>query len=93
MPAPIGTGPFYAVKMYALSVVSFAGITVDASLRVLGTDKKPIANLYAAGEMLGMGIFGNAYLGGSSVSGALTFGRMLGAKILDWSQTNAAAAE
>ena len=43
--------------------------------------------------MLGMGIFGNAYLGGSSVSGALTFGSMLGAKILDWSQSNAAAAE
>jgi len=93
MPAPIGTGPFYAVKHFALSVVSFAGITVDTSLRVLGAEQKPIPNLYAAGEMLGMGIFGNAYLGGSSVSGALTFGQMLGAKILNWSQTNAQAAE
>ena len=93
MPAPIGTGPFYAVKLFAISVVSFAGISVDTNLRVLDAGKKPIPNLYAVGEMLGMGIFGNAYLGGSSVSGALTFGRMLGAKILNWSQTGTMAAE
>lgn len=93
MPSPIGSGPFYAVKLYSLSVVSFAGITVDTDLRVLDAAKKPIPNLYAVGEMLGMGIFGNAYLGGSSVSGAITLGRLLGHKILNWSKTNALAAE
>jgi len=93
MPASIGTGPFYAVKLYALSVVSFAGITVDTNLRVLDAAKKPIPNLYAVGEMLGMGIFGNAYLGGSSVSGAITLGRLLGHQVLDWSAARAMAAE
>lgn len=93
MPAPIGTGPFYAVKLYSLSVVGFAGIVVDTDLRVLDAAKKPIPHLYAAGEMLGMGIFGNAYLGGSSVSGAITLGRLLGAKILSWPQASAQAAE
>jgi fumarate reductase flavoprotein subunit len=93
MPAPIGTGPFYAVKHFALSVVSFAGVNVDTSLRVTDANKQPILNLYAAGEMLGMGIFGNAYLGGSSVSGALTLGHMLGSKVLNWSQSGALAAE
>jgi fumarate reductase flavoprotein subunit len=93
MPAPIGAGPFYAVKLYAISVVSFAGVTVDTQLRVLDAKKQPIKNLYAVGEMLGMGIFGNAYLGGSSVSGALTLGRLLGAKLLSWSASQSIAAE
>jgi fumarate reductase flavoprotein subunit len=93
MPAPIEKGPFYAVKLYSISVVSFAGVTVDTSLRVLDAAQKPIPNLYAVGEMLGMGIFGNAYLGGSSVSGAITLGRLLGNKILSWSESGAMAAE
>ncbi|MBL8631203.1 MAG: FAD-dependent oxidoreductase [Rhodospirillaceae bacterium] len=93
MPAPITTGPFYAVKLYSITVVSFAGVTVDTNLRILDAAKKPIPNLYAVGEMLGMGIFGNAYLGGSSVSGAITLGRLLGNKLLSWSQTGALAAE
>ncbi len=93
MPAPITTGPFYAVKLYSITVVSFAGVTVDTNLRVLDAAKKPIPNLYAVGEMLGMGIFGNAYLGGSSVSGAITLGRLLGHSILNWSETGAMAAE
>jgi fumarate reductase flavoprotein subunit len=93
MPAPIGTGPFYAVKLYSITVVSFAGVTVDTNLRVLDAAKKPIPNLYAVGEMLGMGVFGNAYLGGSSVSGAITLGRLLGHSILNWSATGALAAE
>jgi len=93
MPAPIGTGPFYAVKLFAISVVSFAGVSVDTQLRVLDAKKQPIKNLYAVGEMLGMGIFGNAYLGGSSVSGALSLGRLLGAKLLNWSASQSIAAE
>lgn len=92
-PAPIAKGPFYAVKHYAISVVGFAGIVCDNNLRVLDADGAPIPNLYAGGEMLGMGIWGNAYLGGSSVGGCLTMGRLLGERLLTWNSAQAAAAE
>ncbi|MDX2225184.1 MAG: FAD-dependent oxidoreductase [Rhodospirillaceae bacterium] len=93
MPAPIAKGPFYAVKHYGLSVVSFGGIVTDTGLRVLDGAGRPIPNLYAGGELLGMGLWGNAYLGGSSVGGCLTMGRLLGEKILSWQEKGSLAAE
>ncbi|MEQ8734838.1 MAG: FAD-dependent oxidoreductase [Rhodospirillaceae bacterium] len=92
-PAPIEKAPFYAIRHYALSVVSFGGIACDNELRILDEKGRPIPNLYAGGEMLGMGIWGNAYLGGSSVGGCLTMGRLLGEKFLSWETAAAAAAE
>lgn len=92
-PAPIEKGPFYAIRHYAISVVGFGGIACDNDLRVLDAEGKAIPNLYAGGEMLGMGIWGNAYLGGSSVGGCLTMGRLLGEKFLTWETSAAVAAE
>ena len=84
MPLPIGESPFYAVKMYGTSVVSWAGLVTNESLQVLDEDDRPIPNLYAAGEILGMGTFGHAFLGGSTISSSITFGRLLGDRILSW---------
>jgi fumarate reductase flavoprotein subunit len=84
MPAPIATGPFFAVKLYATSVVSWGGILTDTSLRVLDATSRPIPGLYAAGEILGIGVFGHSFLGGSMISSALTYGRLLGQKLLQW---------
>ena len=84
IPLKIENAPFYAIKHYAISVVSFGGIDCDDSLRVLDANNQPFKNLYAGGEMLGMGIWGNAYLGGSSVGGCLTMGKLLGQKFLSW---------
>jgi fumarate reductase flavoprotein subunit len=93
MPSAIGKAPFYAVKHYGISVVGFGGIVTDTELRVLDGAGRPIPNLYAGGELLGMGLWGNAYLGGSSVGGCLTMGRLLGERILRWADTGAMAAE
>lgn len=82
LPLPLGSPPFYTVKHYGVSVLSFAGLKTDTELRIVDANGNPIPNLYAAGEMLGMGVFGNAYLGGAMVSSALTFGHLLGHKIL-----------
>jgi fumarate reductase flavoprotein subunit len=83
MPRPIATAPFYAVRMQGYYLLNTVGVGVDTSLRVLDRDDKPIANLYAAGEMLGMAAFqGQSYCGGMSVTPALTFGRLLGQKLL-----------
>ena len=45
----------------------------------IGTDGRAIEGLYAAGEVLGSGFLGHAFLSGSVLSAAITFGRQLGA--------------
>jgi fumarate reductase flavoprotein subunit len=78
MPAAIGEGPFYAVKHHATAALTYGGIKTDGALRVLDADQAPVHGLYAAGEVLGMGAFGNCHLGGVTISSSLTFGRLLG---------------
>ncbi len=81
----IATPPFYAVRGQGITVVSPAGVAVDSELRVLRTDGQPIPNLHAAGEVLGFTrTSGNAFVGGLSLTPALTFGKLLGEKILRW---------
>ena len=68
-----------------ITVVSPAGVAVDSSLRVLKQDGTPIPNLYAAGEVMGFSrTSGNAFVGGLSLTPALTFGKMLGERLLRW---------
>lgn len=81
-PAAVGTGPFYAVRHFGWSITSFAGVGVDGELRVVDEAGVPIGNLYAAGEVLGFGqTSGTAFCSGMSVTPAMTFGRMLGARL------------
>jgi fumarate reductase flavoprotein subunit len=81
----IEKAPFYAIKAQGITVLSPAGLKVDAQLRVLGAKSRPIPNLYAAGEVLGFSrTSGNAFVGGLSLTPALTFGKLLGEKLLKW---------
>ncbi len=78
-PLPINEPPFHAVRHVGWSIVGFAGLKTDAMLRVTDEDDHPIPNLYAAGEILGLGATsGNCFTGGMSVTPAMTFGRLLG---------------
>lgn len=78
MPALINEAPFFAVRHFSTSVVSWGGLVVNDRLEVLREDGNPIPNLYAGGEIMGMGVFGHTFLGGSTLSGSLTFGKLLG---------------
>ncbi len=81
-PLPIAQGPFYAVRHVGWSIVGFAGLAVDDELHVVDQTGKPIPNLYAAGEVLGLGATsGNSFVGGMSVTPAMTFGRLLGQRL------------
>lgn len=81
----IKEGPFYAMGAQGITVCSPAGIAADDNLRVLREDGSVIKNLYAAGEVLGFTrLTGNAFAGGMSLTPALTFGRLLGQKLLNW---------
>ena len=85
MPVPIAKGPFYAVRLQSWLLSSFAGLAVDKDLRVVRQDGSVIPNLYAAGELLGAGqTMGRSYCGGMLVTPALTFGRLLGQKMLNF---------
>lgn len=82
-PLPIGKGPFYAIRLQGWNVMSYAGLGVDGQLRVTRADGAPIPNLYAAGEVIGAAATsGHALTNGMGVTPALTFGRLLGQKII-----------
>jgi fumarate reductase flavoprotein subunit len=81
----IEQAPFYGIKAMGVTVISPAGLQVDKSLRVLTKSGKPIPNLYAAGEVLGFArTSGDTFVGGLSLTPALTFGKLLGEKMLKW---------
>jgi fumarate reductase flavoprotein subunit len=91
-PLPIAEAPFYAVRHVGWSIVGFAGLAVDDTLRVVNEAGKPIPGLYAAGEILGLGATsGNAFVGGMSVTPAMTFGRLLGDRLGKAAKTALAA--
>ncbi|MCS6804608.1 MAG: FAD-dependent oxidoreductase [Acidobacteriota bacterium] len=76
---PIEKPPFYALLTYGTSLISFGGLAVDARLRVLDEQAKPIPGLYAAGEILGAAATsGQAFCGGMLLTPSLSFGRLLG---------------
>ncbi|MFT7288806.1 MAG: fumarate reductase flavoprotein subunit [Halieaceae bacterium] len=81
-PLALKNGPFYAVEHVGWSIVGFAGLGVNAALRVVDESGDAINGLYAAGEILGMGATsGDAFTGGMSVTPAMTFGRLLGQRL------------
>jgi len=83
MPLPIAKAPFYAVRLQSWLLATYAGLAVDPQLRVIKQDGTPIPGLYAAGELLGAGQFmGRSYCGGMLVTPAITFGRLLGQRML-----------
>ena len=86
-PLPINDPPFYAIRAQGWTLISFAGLAVDGDLRVIRSDGPPVPNLYAAGEVIGAGATsGNAYTNGSMVTPAITFGRLLGQRIIALTQ-------
>jgi len=93
-PLPIEQGPFYAIRVQGTSISSTVGLAVDDSLHVIDQNNKPVANLYAAGEVLGSGqTMGDSFCGGMMATPALTFGRLLGQSLLSWEDRAAQAAE
>ena len=85
MPLPIQKSPYYAVRLQSWLLTSYAGLAVDKDLRVIKQDGSPVGGLYAAGELLGTGATsGRAICGGMLVTPAITFGKLLGERILQF---------
>ncbi len=79
LPTTLSKPPFYAIRMQGFAITSNVGIAVDARLRVIDIKGMPIPGLYAVGEALGHSqMSGRSYVGGMSVTPALSLGRLLG---------------
>jgi len=81
--APIGRGPFFAIKMVVGDLGTYAGIETDACSRVLRPDGSPIRGLYAAGNDIASIMGGNYPGAGITLGPALTFGYIAGRHIAD----------
>ena len=73
----IETAPFYAGRISMSVHHTMGGVRIDEKARVIDRQGKPIANLYAAGEVTG-GIHGTNRVGGNAIADIFTFGRIAG---------------
>ena len=76
LPQRVERLPFYAFATIGHLLATYAGIAVDAQMRVLRRGQ-PIEGLYAAGEAVG-GFHGASYHSGTGIGKALVFGRIAG---------------
>ena len=89
---PIDTPPYLAIHAVGFTVLSPGGIDADTGLHVLDNAGQPIPNLYASGEVFGKArLSGRSYASGMSLLPAITFGRLLGQKLLTWEGARQAA--
>lgn len=85
LPLPLSEPPFQAIRFDGCNVVSAAGIRINEDCQALRQDGSIVAGLYAAGEVIGgWQTMGRSACGGMMATPALTFGRMLGQSILQW---------
>ena len=75
---PIGQAPFYAMRLMPKVHHCMGGININTKAEALDVvNDKPIAGLYAAGELTG-GVHGAVRLGSCATLDCLTFGRIAG---------------
>ncbi len=71
---PLERGPFYAVRVVAGSLGTFAGLKVNASAQVLDAQGRPVPGLYAGGNDMDSVMAGHYPSGGITLGPAMTFG-------------------
>lgn len=75
---PYDQAPFYAVRIYPLTMGTFGGVKINDNYQVLKANGSVIPNLYAAGENANRFLYNQVYMSGSAVQYALTSGRIAG---------------
>ena len=72
--APLSQGPFYAVRVVAGSLGTFAGLRANVHAQVLQAHGEPVPGLYASGNDLSSMMGGHYPSGGITLGPAMTFG-------------------
>jgi succinate dehydrogenase/fumarate reductase flavoprotein subunit len=76
--APLGAGPFYAVKMTVGQMGTMVGLHTDTRARVLSASGECIPGLYAVGEASAQPLGGTCPSAGVMLSTGMTFGFIAG---------------
>ncbi|WP_273847521.1 FAD-dependent tricarballylate dehydrogenase TcuA [Rubrobacter calidifluminis] len=74
---PLDTPPYLAFAVTCGITFTFGGLRIDEDGRVLDRGGRPMAGLFAAGELVG-GLFYHNYPGGSGLTAGAVFGRRAG---------------
>jgi tricarballylate dehydrogenase len=74
----IDTPPYYAYPVRPGITFTYLGTRVNKEARVLTTDGKPAANIFAAGEIMAGNVLGKGYLAGIGMTIGAVFGRVAG---------------
>jgi tricarballylate dehydrogenase len=75
---PLDRPPYVGFAVTTGITFTFGGLRITPSAEVLDGEQRPIAGLYACGELVG-GLFYNNYPGGSGLMAGAVFGRIAGA--------------
>ena len=68
-------GPYFALRLWPRVHHTMGGLEINDKAQVLDVEGKPIPGLYAAGEATG-GVHGAAYMTGTALGKAFSFGRL-----------------
>lgn len=85
MDRDIAAGPFYSIHIAPAIHYTMGGIAINPATQVLNQDERPIAGLFAAGEVVG-GLHGNNRIGGNSIAETVIFGRQAGQQMFKYLQ-------
>ena len=77
---PLDKPPFFAYPLRPGITFTYLGVAVDKSARVIMTNDGPMANIFAAGEIMAGNILGKGYLAGIGMTIGTVFGRIAGAE-------------
>jgi len=91
--APIGNGPYYAIRIVPGSLSTFVGLRTDASANVLREDGTRIDGLYAVGNDMASLANGRYPSGGMTLGAAMTFGYLAAHRLAERGVDAAAAAQ
>ena len=90
--APLGEGPYFAVKVIMGDLGTFDGIRTSVVGEVLGTDERAIEGLYAVGNDRASIMGGNYPGAGITLGPIMTFGYITGRHLAGVEQGLATAA-
>ena len=74
----IDTPPFFAYPLRPGITFTYLGVGIDEKARMLMSDGRPSANIFAAGEIMAGNVLGKGYLAGIGMAIGTTFGRIAG---------------
>ncbi len=76
---PINQPPYYGYQLRPGVTFTYLGLKIDNHARV-HTERGPLANVFAAGEIMAGSILGQGYLAGFGMTIGTVFGRIAGAE-------------